>query len=393
MLVSFVSSLIVAILLLYDPQPVRCELITVFKKGEAGYYCHKIPYLFVTVKNTLLALAEARGKGQSSCNDFTGTDLVIKRSYDLGKTWSELQVLISNSSTTEQNVVGNAAPVQDNAGRIWMPFCRNNEEIFIIYSDDDGMLWSKPLALPHLVLDGWKWVGLGPPSGLKLSTGRLLIPGYHTSLWKGDGCVSKAHTMYSDDNGQSWALGSEDFGDPYFPNEAQAVELKNGSILINARTISTHRLQMRSDDGGITFSPPWIVADLIEPIEGCEGSFIRDAETDILYYSGSYTNGVIRKNMTILTSKDEGMSWTALVVVDKGATSYSALAILDCSLEVFTPSNHVSTIVGAVASKTGTTMISRDNRGGKILALLYERSTSMNIIFEPDEIVLYRFAL
>jgi len=87
--------------------------VVVFVKGEAGYYCHKIPYLFLTAGNTLLAFAEARGKGGSSCDDFTGTDLVVKRSYDLGITWTALEVVYSNSSGEASNVVGNAAPVQD----------------------------------------------------------------------------------------------------------------------------------------------------------------------------------------------------------------------------------------------------------------------------------------
>ena len=44
----------------------------IFSKGEGGYYCHKIPVLFRTHANTLLAFAEARGgNGRSACDDFT----------------------------------------------------------------------------------------------------------------------------------------------------------------------------------------------------------------------------------------------------------------------------------------------------------------------------------
>jgi sialidase-1 len=205
-----------------------------------------------------------------------GTDLVYKRSTDGGQTWSKLQVLWTNSSDIEFNVVGNAAPVQDSfTGRIWIPMCRNNEEVFMSYSDDDGLTWTEPEYRPELVKNDWKWVGLGPPSGIQLSTGRMLIPSYHTTLWKGDGCASRGHTLYSDDHGASWHIGSEEFGAPYLSNECQAVELGNGSVLINARVVSTHRIQVVSTDGGLTFGEPVVVEGLSEPIEGCEGSIVR----------------------------------------------------------------------------------------------------------------------
>lgn len=46
--------------------------VVVFSKGEGGYYCHKIPYLLRTSANTLIAMAEARGKdGREACDDFS----------------------------------------------------------------------------------------------------------------------------------------------------------------------------------------------------------------------------------------------------------------------------------------------------------------------------------
>jgi sialidase-1 len=263
--------------------------ILVFEAGEGGYFCLKIPYLFRTSAGTLIAMSEARGKdGRNSCDDWSGTDLVYKRSFDNGQSWSSMQLIWSNSTADETNVVGNAAIVQDhNTGRIWLPLCRNNEEVYIKYSDDDGVSWSAPVYHPELVAPDWKWVGLGPPAGLQLSTGRLLIPGYHTSLIKGDGELSKGHTLYSDDAGASWNIGSSDFGGPYLSNECQAVELSNGSVLINARTLTTHRIQVLSHDGGLTFDAPRRMETLVEPFEGSEGSIVRHAASNMLYYSGN----------------------------------------------------------------------------------------------------------
>lgn len=48
------------------------DAVRVFVKGEGGYYCHKIPYLYRTANNVLIALAEGRGKdGRTACDDFS----------------------------------------------------------------------------------------------------------------------------------------------------------------------------------------------------------------------------------------------------------------------------------------------------------------------------------
>jgi sialidase-1 len=252
-----------------------------------------------------------------------------------------------------------------------MPFCRNNEEVFITFSDDDGVTWAEPSYHPELVHDDWKWVGLGPPSGLLLSSGRMLIPSYHTIKYKGDGCASRGHTLYSDDNGASWSIGSAEFGAPYLSNECQAVQLGNGSVLINARTVLPHRIQLISDDGGLTFGEPYIADGLVEPIEGCEGSTIRYAGDDhtppVLFYSGPNNDLLFRRNMTIMRSYDEGASWSPMVCVDRGEVSYSSMVILP----LLSPRRGTAADIG----------------------LLYERSDSLQVVFEPDEVLFLRYAI
>ncbi len=264
-----------------------------------------------------------------------------------------------------------------------MPFCRNNEEVFITYSDDDGLTWSPPVYHPDLVLEDWKWVGLGPPAGLRLSTGRLLIPGYHTTKWKGDGCASRGHTLYSDDNGLTWQIGSSEFGAPYLSNECQAVELSNGTVLINARTLLTHRIQVVSHDGGVTFDEPYIVPDLVEPIEGCEGSLIRypgdEITPSVMFYSGPNNNGLFRRNMTIMKSFDDGMSWTTHRIVDRGEVSYSAMQIIP-TVKSTAKDSEEEEEVSVQAMKFD-------------IGLLYERSNTFAIVFDPDEILFVRYPI
>jgi sialidase-1 len=175
----------------------------------------------------------------------------------------------------------------------------------------------------------------------------------------GDGCASRGHTLISDDRGANWRIGSADFGRPYFANECQAVELSNGDVLINARTITNRRVQVISHDGGLTFSDEelYVPEDLKQPLEGCEGSFVRDSVNDILYFSDPISTSVIRLNMTIMKSFDEGRSWKYHVTVDEGAVAYSSMQI--------NPKNNQ-------------------------LELLYERSNIIQLVFEPDEIVYWQ---
>lgn len=308
----------------------------------------------------------------------------MKRSEDGGNTWSNLTVFYSNSSDISTNVIGNIAPVQDLiTNRIFFPFCKNNELVYISYSDDNGKTFSEPKYYEHLSnkFNGWKWIGLGPPGSIQLFNykdkntnkivNRLLIPSYHTNKIKGDGCISKGHTIYSDDHGETWNIGSNSFGEPYLSNECQAVELNTGYILVAARTLTSHRIQITSKDGGITFEEPVVVNKdyLQQTLEGCEGSIIRDnldkSHNNVLYFSNPNNDLVIRRNMTIFKSIDDGNTWQVFNNVDRGAVSYSSLQIL--------PPLH-----------------EKDSRK---LLLLYERSDSMEIVFDPDQIVLYKIPL
>ncbi len=50
----------------------------------------------------------------------------------------------SSADGSEVNVIGNAGPVQLPSGRILLPFCRNNHDTLLSYSDDDGVSWATP---------------------------------------------------------------------------------------------------------------------------------------------------------------------------------------------------------------------------------------------------------
>jgi len=139
-------------------------MIDVYKNGESGYKCIRIPALLRTQADTILAFAEAR---KLNCNDHGSVDLVVKRSHDNGLTWSTLEVIQGNSNSTDPETFGNAAPVQDRTtGEILLIFCRNNAQVLLTKSSDDGATWSPPTTLSNVVKPHWKWVATGPPGAL-----------------------------------------------------------------------------------------------------------------------------------------------------------------------------------------------------------------------------------
>ena len=88
--------------------------------------------------------------------------------------------------------------------------------------------------------------------------------------------------------------------------------MKNGSVLINARSFATltteKRIQTLSNDGGITFGPTYFI-DIPQPFDGCQGSIVKvSTSNDTLYFTGpdSY---VKRDHLSLWRSDDDGQTW------------------------------------------------------------------------------------
>jgi sialidase-1 len=306
LLSSFVLAALVSVLASPSAaEPGLYPEVNVFHFGEGGYWCIKIPYLFTTFNGSLLAFGEAR---RWDCSDFTSTDLVMKRSTDNGQTWSPLEVVYSNTTATQNVTIGNAAPLQLRAnGRILLPFCKNNRLVFQTYSDDDGLTWAPPELVPGGIHPDWQWIGTGPPGGMQLMSGRLVVPSYHSYVNNTDGTITRSHLMINDDplgSAAGWRIGGVAPG-IFWTNECQAVELEPNHILVAARGFLWSRLQIESFDGGETLQEPYYIG-IPEPLEGCEGSIVYLRNQSKLFYSGTTSIDPLRLNMTIWESSDFG---------------------------------------------------------------------------------------
>lgn len=317
-------NLLAALLLTSAAWPASLTQLELFRAGEGGYHSYRIPALIVTSKGTLLAFCEGRRDSGADAGDI---DVLLRRSFDRGKTWSPTQKVADRGKDT----IGNPTPVVDRkTGTIFLLLTSNPgsaterqitdrapgavRTVWITHSTDDGASWSPPVDITSQVKrPEWTWYATGPGNGIQLRSGRLVIPCDHND---------HSHIIYSDDRGATWKIGgiAEDK-----TNESAVAELKDGSLLLNMRSYhGKHRRAIqRSRDGGLTWSPLTFDDALIEPV--CQASIIAAGHGRLLFSNPAATT---RTHLTVRLSKDGGVTWKISRLLYEGPSAYSSLAML-----------------------------------------------------------------
>ncbi len=316
------------------------QLNFLYKSGEEGYSCFRIPAIVTTTRGTLLAFAEAR---RNNCGDAGEINLVVKRSADGGKTWGPLQIVWDDST----NTCGNPSPVVDKkTGNIILlstwnlgsdhekdivnKTSKDTRRVFLLSSSDDGNTWSKATEITKDVKrDDWTWYATGPGSGIQIKKGkyrgRLVVACDHT---ESESKKNFSHTIYSDDEGKTWALGGTTPQDKV--NESTVAELPNGNLMLNMRNSSEVRYRQVSisKNGGKTWSDIHADSTLIEPV--CEGSLIQydyPGNKKFMVFSNPASK-TSRTNMTVRLSYDNGKTWPLSKILYSGPSAYSSVAVL-----------------------------------------------------------------
>ena len=330
-------------------------------ENEGGYRMYRIPGIVVTKAGTILAYAEAR---RHSGNDWDTIDIVMRRSTDGGNTFSEQEVvahapnvprstvaLERKQANPEDVTYNNPIAIADRNGTVHFLFCREYARVYYMRSNDDGRSFSAPREITSIFGQyrsrfNWRVVATGPGHGIQLANGRLLIP-----VWMALGTEGNGHhpsinaTIFSDDDGRTWGAGDiavPNTSETPDPNETTAVQLVDGSVMLNVRTQSAEhrRTIVTSRNGSSNWSQPHFQQDLPDPI--CFASLLRFSTTrtaskNRLLFSnpdnlsradGKNEISRDRRNLTIHLSYDEGKTWPVKKTVEGGSSGYSDLALL-----------------------------------------------------------------
>ena len=252
----FCRSLLLILLMPLSTSAAGPKISEVFLPKADGFQSIRIPAVVVAKTGVVLAFAE----GRAANTDQAKNKIVLKRSTDGGRTWGKIAVVADGGDGSLNNpcaVVDRAsgrvllmyqaypARAGERSGRIQTGY--DGDRIvrdFLITSEDDGRTWSKPRDLTREVKRPATVTTLasGPGIGIQLRrgkyAGRLLFP-----LNEGPFGLWNIYAVYSDDQGANWKRGeiapgglidAPKGGKISTVNEAQFVELKDGSIRFNA---------------------------------------------------------------------------------------------------------------------------------------------------------------
>lgn len=291
-------------------------------------------YGLLSANETIFAFSEGRIRRR----DKDPHHIVLKRSFDGGKTWGKNQVLIESRNG---ECFCNPTPIfERKTGKIFLFYAQNFEnnhsELFLISTNDNGETWSESQKLTSLFennLHNWTLHLSGPGHGIQLSNGRLILQIWHRReiSFPVEERNYGVSFIYSDDFGENWQNGGTIPIGIEKLNESRIVELANGELLLNARSgafSTSPRYLSKSFDKGLNWTKPEEIKSL-SPAFATDSGFINFTQNgkDLLVFTRP-SDEVLRKNLTVYLSEDEGKSWKHSKMIYEGFAGYSDVVLL-----------------------------------------------------------------
>ena len=327
------------------------------KHMDDGVHTYRIPALATTPNGTLLCVYDMRRRKSRDLQE--DIDVGLVRSRDGGQTWEPQRVIIDmgewDGLPEEQNGVGDPGILVDGStgevfvSAVWMwgkpekhqwvedgsepgHEIAKSAQFMMVRSTDDGLTWNEPKNLTReLKQPEWWLFAPAPNQGITLSDGTLVMP----TQGRDENGYPFANITYSRDHGATWTVSNHAFSGG---NECQAVELGDGSIMLNMRNDreDPYRAVYVTDDLGQTWTPHETNRSaLIEP--NCNGSLYRfdyeesgESKHILLFANPNATDG--RHHHTIKVSFDDGRTWPEeyQILLDEGrGRGYPSISRVD----------------------------------------------------------------
>lgn len=244
-------------------------MTTVLHPGDYGRVGYRIP-VAVATRDAIVLFVEHK----TIVNNDASGGVYAMRSIDGGITWSQLYPVVIGAGV--QNVSPIYDPVLDvlhlaygvNPGT-------DGAEAWRTHSIDGGISWGEMRVnvTSQVKASGVGQLVYGPNPGLRLSSGRLIVPRYHRPVGNSTAWVG---CEYSDDGGATWTAATVDTGVTANGGaiEPAIVELPDGRLMMDCRHKSTTNSRRRtySTDGGAT----WTAVETYTLQCGeCQGSLVR----------------------------------------------------------------------------------------------------------------------
>ncbi len=355
----------------------------VWSRNEGNFPVHHAYGLTVTPKGTVLAFTEAR----IDPSDAGPHSLVMKRSTDLGRTWTANMVIEvadgsfwrAHGQPGKLEAWANAGMLAERqSGRVFIFYALNEglvdgknaqryTRVFYRTSDDEGVTWTdrtevtdllnvKADGSPNLDEHGRQVVDAngfpcdylgrafhmpGPGHGIQLKNGRMLLQFWNRTAIGAESGLTAAKDrryglslLYSDDGGKTWhggpAVGHE-LAEIAGANESRLAQLDNGDIYWNARGQGQgayHRWVFLSSDNGLHWRTVGADAEMPPYIPVDSGlTTIRQNDRQILLLSHPRPTEW-RTEMTVSASLDGGRTWQMHKTLNGDGGTYSDLVTL-----------------------------------------------------------------
>jgi len=290
---------------------------------------------FMPLKNGLIMFAYTRFTGGAA--DDAEAELAAVYSGDRGKTWSlRYEPLIANDA--KHNVMS-VSLLRLSDTEIALFYLRKNGPEDCVpmmrISKEEGRNWSDAVSC---VVEGGYYV-MNNHRAVLLKSGRLLLPLARHAKGGAKRTPRAAFLCsYSDNGGRTWKHSAELEGPAASHSglqEPAVIELKDGSLMMLARTDQGSQFRSYSRDGGVTWSPAE-ASNIISPLS--PASIARIPSTgDLLLVWNDHENvdeahRAKRTPFCVAISKDEGKTWEKKKTLDDdpdGWFCYTAIEFVD----------------------------------------------------------------